>query len=62
MTKNIGGFDKIARIILGLGFVIWALINGPIWAWIGIIPLVTGLIGWCPIYSLLGVKTCPLRK
>ena len=31
MTKNIGGFDKIARIILGLGFVIWALINGPIW-------------------------------
>ncbi|MCW3148125.1 DUF2892 domain-containing protein [Stutzerimonas stutzeri] len=62
MQKNIGGIDKIARIVIGIGLIAWAVLGGPVWAWIGVLPLVTGLLGWCPAYSLLGIKTCPLKK
>jgi Protein of unknown function (DUF2892) len=55
--KNVGGIDKIVRIILGVGLIAWAIINGSYWAWIGIIPLITGIYGWCPIYSFLGIST-----
>ena len=40
----------------------WALMGGPVWAWIGVVPLATGLIGWCPVYPLLGMNTCPTKK
>jgi len=62
MQKNIGGIDKIARIVIGIALIAWAVLGGPVWAWIGVLPLATGLLGWCPAYSLLGIKTCPLRK
>jgi hypothetical protein len=62
MQKNIGGIDKIARIVIGIALIAWAVLGGPVWAWIGVMPLATGLLGWCPAYSLLGIKTCPLRK
>ncbi|MHA3885478.1 YgaP family membrane protein [Stutzerimonas degradans] len=62
MQKNIGGIDKIARIVIGIALIAWAVLGGPVWAWIGVLPLVTGLLGWCPAYSLLGIKTCPLKK
>ena len=61
--KNVGTVDKVIRIILGL--VLLALVFvGPQtpWGWIGIIPLVTGLIGFCPLYSVLGINTCPTKK
>ncbi|RMD69477.1 MAG: DUF2892 domain-containing protein [Gammaproteobacteria bacterium] len=59
MGKNIGTADRIIRIIVGL-FLISLVFWGPktAWGWIGIIPLATALIGWCPLYSLLGFKTC----
>ncbi|CAD5376838.1 conserved hypothetical protein [Pseudomonas sp. OF001] len=62
MQKNVGGIDKIARIVVGIALIVWAIAGGPVWAWIGILPLATGLLNWCPAYSLLGIKTCPLKK
>lgn len=62
MTKNIGGIDRIIRIAIGAALIIWALMGGPIWAWIGIVPLVTAIIGWCPPYAILGIKTCKMKQ
>jgi hypothetical protein len=62
MKSNVGGIDKIARIILGaalIGVTIAGLL--PAWGYIGIVPLVTGLFGWCPAYRLIGLNTCPMR-
>jgi hypothetical protein len=63
MKLNVGGIDRTLRIVVGLALVAWAaFFNGPIWAWIGIVPLATGAIGFCPFYPLLGMNTCPTKK
>lgn len=62
MKTNVGGIDKILRIVAGIALIAWALMGGPVWAWIGVVPLATGLFGWCPAYTLLGMNTCPLGK
>ena len=63
MKSNVGGIDKILRIVVGLALVAWVLLGGgPVWAWIGVVPLATGLTGFCPLYPLLGMNTCPLKK
>ncbi|NCS65029.1 MAG: DUF2892 domain-containing protein [Hydrogenophilales bacterium CG03_land_8_20_14_0_80_62_28] len=60
MKLNVGGIDRILRIVLGAALIAWAaLLGGPAWAWIGIVPLATGLIKFCPLYSILGMNTCP---
>ncbi len=58
--KNIGSADKIARLVVGALLILLALL-GQIgaWGWIGIVPIVTALLGWCPAYTLFGIKTCP---
>jgi membrane protein implicated in regulation of membrane protease activity len=60
MTRNVGRSDRILRIAFGLGLIAMVFI-GPKTSlgWIGIIPLITGLIGNCPAYSLFGFSTCP---
>ena len=62
MKTNVGGIDKIVRILAGIALIAWALMGGPVWAWIGVVPLATGLLGWCPAYTLFGMNTCPLSK
>ena len=62
MKSNVGGIDKILRIVAGIALIAWALTGGPVWAWIGVFPLATGLMGWCPLYPLIGLSTCPLKK
>jgi hypothetical protein len=62
MKSNVGGIDKVLRIVAGIALIAWALTGGPVWAWIGIVPLATGLMGWCPLYPLVGLNTCPLKK
>jgi hypothetical protein len=62
MKLNVGGIDRILRIVVGLALVAWALLGGPVWAWIGIVPLGTGLIGFCPLYPILGMSTCPAKR
>jgi hypothetical protein len=63
MKANVGGIDKVLRIGGGVALVAWAaLLGGPTWAWIGVVPLATGLTGFCPVYPLLGMSTCPMKK
>lgn len=60
--KNAGTIDRALRIIVGLVLISLVFI-GPMtpWGWVGIVPLVTGLIGWCPAYTLFGIKTCKVK-
>lgn len=68
MSTNVGGLDRVARIILGLALLAFAL--GWLWpgtgynwvGWIGVVPLATALIGNCPLYSVIGVSTCPRAR
>ena len=61
--KNVGTVDKVIRIILGLVLIALVFVGPQTpWGWIGIIPLVTGLVGICPLYSVLGINTCPTQK
>ncbi len=62
MKTNVGSIDKVLRILAGIALIAWALTGGPVWAWIGVVPLATGLLGSCPAYSLLGISTCPMKK
>jgi hypothetical protein len=58
MKKNIGTIDRVIRFVAGAGLIVWALMGGPVWAWIGIVPLLTALIRFCPAYTLFGASTC----
>jgi hypothetical protein len=65
MARNIGNFDRTLRVVAGLALLLWAVGGWPASAyswlgWIGAVPLLTALIGFCPAYTLLGVSTCPL--
>ncbi len=63
MTKNVGGIDRILRIAGGL-VLIGLAATGTVgaWGWLGLVPLATGLIGWCPPHGLLGINTCGCAK
>ena len=63
MNKNVGGIDRIARIVVGLALIALAVTHViGAWGWIGVVPLLTAIIGWCPAYTLLGLKTCGCSK
>ncbi|MFO7542971.1 MAG: DUF2892 domain-containing protein [Thiobacillus sp.] len=62
MSSNVGSIDRIIRILAGLALIAWALMGGPVWAWIGVVPLATGVFKFCPAYSLIGVNTCGTKK
>ncbi len=62
MKSNVGGIDKMLRIAAGVALIAWALLGGPVWAWIGVVPLATGLFNFCPLYTLIGLNTCPVKK
>ena len=57
MTKNVGGIDRILRLIAGLAIIGWGVATNNVWGAVGIIPLFTALINWCPAYPLLGINT-----
>jgi hypothetical protein len=60
MKTNEGGVDRIARIAAGLVLIGLAATGAVgVWGWLGIVPLATGAIGWCPLYTVLGINTCP---
>lgn len=62
MKSNVGGFDRIARIGAGLALIGLAAtgVVGP-WGYIGVVPLLTGSLGWCPAYVPFGLSTCKFR-
>ncbi|OGT00305.1 MAG: hypothetical protein A3F73_02390 [Gallionellales bacterium RIFCSPLOWO2_12_FULL_59_22] len=63
MKMNEGTIDRAVRVIVGSALIALAA-TGTVgmWGWIGILPLLTGVIGYCPSYSILGINTCPLKK
>lgn len=63
MKKNAGNLDRGARVVLGIGLLSITVIGPQTpWGYIGLVPLITGLIGYCPLYSILGFNSCPLKK
>lgn len=62
-STNIGGIERIIRILVGLALIAIVFV-GPqtMWGWIGVVPLLTGLIGWCPPYAMLGINTCKRKS
>jgi len=63
MKTNEGTVDRALRVIAGLALIgLAATGHVGLWGYIGVVPLATGLIGMCPIYSILGINTCPLQK
>jgi len=62
MTANIGNIDRIIRLIVGLALIIWVVTGGPVWAWIGLVVLATGVFKFCPVYRLLGINSCGVKK
>ena len=62
MKKNVGVTDRIVRLILGVIIIGLGLYFKSWWGVIGIIPLITGLIGYCGLYSPFGINTCKIRK
>ena len=68
MTVNMGMIDRAVRLVVGLLLIAWAIPigfapGGWNWiGWIGVVPVLTALIGWCPAYTLFGMSTCPLKR
>lgn len=63
MKANVGGIDRMLRIAVGAALILWAaVLGGPVWAWIGVVPLATGLVKFCPIYPILGMNTCGTKE
>ncbi len=62
MSANVGGIDRILRIVVGLVLISLVWLVPTNWGWVGIVPLVTGLFSFCPAYTLLGMNTCPMKK
>lgn len=66
MKANVGSLDKIIRIVIGVAmlaaFFIFPDAGWRWWMLIGIIPLATALMGWCPLYRIFGLSTCPAKQ
>jgi Protein of unknown function (DUF2892) len=62
MTENVGSADRALRVLVGIALVVLAIGLVPgyqtNWGWVGLIPLATGILGTCPVYSLFGINTC----
>lgn len=63
MTANVGSIDRVVRIMVGL-LLMGLAAGGTIgwWGWLGVVPLLTGLVGWCPPYAMLGFSTCKVKN
>ncbi len=62
MNANVGNSDRILRILAGLVLISLVFV-GPktVWGWVGLVPLITGFIRWCPAYTLFGLNSCKKR-
>lgn len=62
MKANEGAIDRVLRVLVGLGLISLVFVGPqtPL-GWIGVVPLLTGLVGFCPLYAVLGIRTCPLK-
>ena len=63
MKLNEGAIDRILRIIVGLGLLSLVFVGPQTpWGYVGVVPLLTGIIGFSPLYAVFGLSTCPLKK
>ena len=62
MEANVGAVDRILRAVVGVALIAWAVLGGPLWAWIGVVPLATAVFRFCPAYTLFGFSTRPMEK
>jgi hypothetical protein len=60
---NVGGIDRLLRIVIGIALIAMTLLGtiGP-WGWVGVVPLLTAAMGSCPLYTVLGVNSCGVKK
>ena len=62
MTCNVGGIDRILRAVIGIALIAIVFVGPKTnWGWIGVIPLLTAVLGWCPPYALIGISTCKTK-
>lgn len=63
MMKNVGNTDRAIRVFIGALLILLSLLNviGP-WGWIGLLPIATGLLRFCPAYAVLGLRSCPVEQ
>ena len=60
---NVGTVDRVLRVVAGLALLSLVFVGPQTpWGWIGLVPLATAAIGFCPAYRLLGIRTCPLKS
>ena len=63
MKINEGGLDRTLRVVAGLALIALTLSGSiGVWGWVGLVPLATGAIGWCPLYTLFGWHSCPTSQ
>ena len=62
MKQNVGGIDRVLRLVVGLVLVGWGATTQNLWGLIGIIPLATAAIGWCPTYLPFGITSCKTKE
>lgn len=61
MKKNVGSVDRIIRFVIGLAIVIWGIVAQSWWGIIGLVPIFTASINWCPLYLPFGISTCKTK-
>jgi hypothetical protein len=63
MKTNVGSADRVVRVVVG-GALVAAAVTGAVgpWGYIGVVPLLTAAMGTCPLYTVFGFSTCPIRK
>lgn len=62
MMANVGGIDRILRIVVGLALISLVWLVPTNWGWVGVVPLLTGLFRFCPAYAPFGLSSCPLDQ
>ncbi|GAA0747435.1 DUF2892 domain-containing protein [Ideonella azotifigens] len=63
MPRNEGTLDRAVRILFGLVLIALSLTGQiGVWGWVGVVPLLTGALGWCPLYTALGFNTCTVKQ
>ncbi len=63
MSRNEGAVDRVVRVVLGIALLALVFVGPKTWiGLVGLVPLVTGLVGFCPLYQLVGIRTCPASR
>ncbi len=62
MNINIGKYERVIRVVAGLAIIAWGVYAKNWWGAVGAVPFLTGFIGWCPPYAMLGISTCSTKK